>query len=271
MKPVATHRTATALSARFALLLLLGVAVALPVPAQEKSETGEAESAGAASDGGGNPAVGATDGTHDLWRASFDNALARAQSEGKALVLLITAPGWCGPCDRFEQTALGDTGVIDILREDFVAVRLTDRNPEHARFSFPGYPSLLVFHPTGRRLAASRGPQTAGEVREFLEPYRGPLDERLAESEAEGRITYRYDGGAFVRTGPEAERWLQEADGGRSVFTQYREDDRYAYLSAEDRREFVAIPTDGGQAFRWDPESESWTGAWEVSAPQPGE
>jgi hypothetical protein len=108
-------------------------------------------------------------------------------------------------------------------------------------------------------------------VREFLEPYRGALEESLPASDDSTRITYRYDGGAFVRTGPDAERWLQEADGGRNVFTQYREDDRYAYLSAEDRREFVAIPTDGGQAFRWDPESESWTGAWEVSAPQPGE
>ncbi|NBF41579.1 MAG: hypothetical protein GVY14_14315 [Spirochaetes bacterium] len=264
-----------------------------------------------------------------VWLNSYDEGLAAARESGRPLVLFITAPGWCEPCERFEAEVLSDDLVGDILRKEFVTVRLTDRDPEHARFEFPGYPSFLVFHPTGRRLGAFHAPDTIREFRAELDRYQRPLAELLAEAdpseeadtveagdsgggsdrevaggtEAAGAAdagaatagttaagaaaaAYRYPGGVFVRL--QDGSWVRETAGERTLFTEYREDDRYAYLKPSDGEDadgddraggdggggaggaegFFAIPKDGGQAFRWDSEREAWESAWRVTAPE---
>ncbi|MFW6223288.1 MAG: thioredoxin family protein [Spirochaetota bacterium] len=243
----------------------------------------------------------------EVWLDSYDEGLAAAKESERPLVLFITAPGWCEPCDRFEAEVLSDDLVGDILRKEFVTVRLTDRDPEHARFEFPGYPSFLVFHPAGDRLGAFHAPDTSRELRAELEQYQRPLDElpaeadrgteaaTEAETEAEteaatedsadaGGTAYRYPGGVFVRR--ENGSWVREADGERTTFSEYREDDRYAYLKPSDGEDadgssadgsaadgsaagegFFAIPKDGGRAFRWNADREAWESAWQVTAP----
>lgn len=248
-----------------------------------------------------------------VWLDSYDEGLAAARESERPLVLLITAPGWCEPCERFEAEVLSDDLVGDILRKEFITIRLTDRDPEHARFEFPGYPSFLVFHPSGRRLGAFHAPDSIRELRAALDRYQRPLAELLAEadrSEVAGPVeagaedvaatggtaaagaadadaadastrgtAYRYAGGAFVRM--EDGSWARETDGERTLFTAYREDDRYAYLKPSDADDadadggeaagaegFFAIPKDGGQAFRWNAEREAWESAWRVTAPE---
>jgi hypothetical protein len=264
-----------------------------------------------------------------VWLDSYDEGLAAARETERPLVLFITAPGWCEPCERFEAEVLSDDLVGDILRKEFVTVRLTDRDPEHARFEFPGYPSFLVFHPTGRRLGAFHAPNSIRELRAELDRYQRPLAELLAaanrrertdggagvdgteadaaatpeptdpEESADadvsagvgsaGGATYRYPGGVFVRLGGGS--WVREAGGEKTLFSEYREDDRYAYLKpiddeaggrdggsnraggaaggdqAREDEGFFAIPRDGGQAFRWNADREAWESAWQVTAP----
>ncbi|MFO8064886.1 MAG: thioredoxin family protein [Spirochaetota bacterium] len=235
---------------RFAAALVLLSTVIAPALSQDSSS-------GASGEGSGS----------GLWLDSFEEGLAEAEERGRALVLLITAPGWCEPCERFEGEALTDTGVIDLLENSFVAVRLTDRDPEHAEFSFPGYPSILVFHPSGRKLDAFGGLEGAREVRSALEPYRGGLEEALSASQSDGGIAYEFSEGAFV---PAAEgEWLWEDNDGKTrSYSAYREDERFVYLQAEEQDDFIALPKDGGRAFRWDSESESWEPAWEITAPE---
>ena len=279
-----------------------------------------------------------------VWLDSYDEGLAAARESERPLVLFITAPGWCEPCERFGAEVLSDDLVGDILRKEFITVRLTDRDPEHARFEFPGYPSFLVFHPSGRRLGAFHAPDSIREFRAELDRYQRPLAELLAEAErseegdpvsagdASGRsdrevagaedvaatagsedtgpaadagdsgdvsargasargasargAAYRYPGGVFVRL--QDGSWVRETDGERTLFTAYREDDRYAYLKPSDADDsdaddraggddgggsagaegFFAIPKDGGQAFRWNAEREAWESAWRVTAPE---
>ena len=243
-----------------------------------------------------------------VWLDSYDEGLAAARESERPLVLFITAPGWCEPCERFGAEVLSDDLVGDILRKEFITVRLTDRDPEHARFEFPGYPSFLVFHPSGRRLGAFHAPDSIREFRAELDRYQRPLAELLAEAgrsegadlveagaedvaatggstDASAGATYRYPGGVFVRM--EDGSWVRETNGERTLFTAYREDDRYAYLKPSDADDadaddragddgggaagaegFYAIPKDGGQAFRWDAEREAWESAWRVTAPE---
>lgn len=256
-----------------------------------------------------------------VWLDSYDDGLAAARESERPLVLFITAPGWCEPCEGFDAEVLSDEVVGDILRKEFITVRLTDRDPEHARFEFPGYPSFLVFHPSGRRLGAFHAPDSIRELRAELDRFQRPLAELLAAANrrepaaedpgaedpgatadadrsgaasssaasadaasAEG-ATYRYPGGVFVRR--EDGTWVREADGERTRFSEYREDDRYAYLKPSDdagaggeagddrpggetpgEEGFFAIPKDGGQAFRWNAEREAWESAWQVTAPE---
>ncbi|MFP4067280.1 MAG: thioredoxin family protein [Spirochaetaceae bacterium] len=265
-----------AVSIRFALLLVL-VAVSLLSPAVVAAQSGEGDGTGPGS-----------------YFSSFEAGRLEAQRRGRPLLLLITAPGWCEPCDRFEASVLTDTGVEDLLRESFVVVRITDRDPEHARFDFPGYPSVLVFHPAGGRIAAIRAPASPRAFREALSPYRRPADELLALAESTASARLRYAGGAFVHR--EGDRWVHEGDGegddsgGAAAgsgerFRRYREDERYLYLRSENDAEegdaaatgadegdaasadevFLALPTDGGQAFRWNEERERWEGAFEIT------
>jgi hypothetical protein len=247
--------------------------------------------------------------TAQVWLDSYDEGLAAARESERPLVLFITAPGWCEPCERFEAEVLSDDLVGDILRKEFITVRLTDRDPGHARFEFPGYPSFLVFHPSGRRLGAFHAPDSIREFRAELDRYQRPLAELLAEAgrsegadlveagaedvaatggstdASTGGTTYRYPGGVFVRL--QDGSWVRETDGERTLFTAYREDDRYAYLKPSDADDadaddraggdgggaagaegFYAIPKDGGQAFRWDAEREAWESAWRVTSPE---
>jgi hypothetical protein len=200
-----------------------------------------------------------------VWLDSLERGLEAAGRLGRPVAVLVTAPGWCEPCDRFEARVLSDTGVSDLLREEFVAVRLTDRNPAHSRLSFPGYPSILVFHPSGRKLDALRAPDSARALRDALEPYRGPYDSEAAATESRSRAAYRHPGGAFV---PQADgTWLHETDEATTVFTRYRSDERYIYLQSDTGAEFIALPRDDGRAFRWDGEAEAWEAAWEVQSP----
>ncbi|NBB91383.1 MAG: hypothetical protein GVY23_09305 [Spirochaetes bacterium] len=204
-----------------------------------------------------------------VWLDSYDEGLAVARETERPLVVFITAPGWCEPCDRFEAEVLSDDLVGDILRKEFVTVWLTDRDPEHARFEFPGYPSFLVFHPGGERLGAFHAPDSIRELRAELDRYQRPLAELLAAANrrerTDGGATYRYPGGVFVRL--DNGSWVREAGGERTLFSEYREDDRYAYLKPSEGEGFVAIPKDGGQAFRWNADRETWESAWEVTAP----
>ena len=48
------------------------------------------------------------------WLSSLEGGRARAREDGRPLLVLVTAPGWCEPCDRFEAT-LADTGVQDLI------------------------------------------------------------------------------------------------------------------------------------------------------------
>jgi hypothetical protein len=215
--------------------------------------------------------------------ASLEEGLEAARREGAPLLVLVTAPGWCEPCDRLDSRLRTERSMQRAIPDRFVAVHLTDRNPEHAALDFPGYPSFVVLHPSGHPLGAFRAPESAGALRGALRPYERPLPELLAEADdadagapdgaadtpptaGDARATYRYPGGAFLRLAEDT--WARETGDGRTPYSAYREDDRYVYLQAEEGTQFFAIPKDGGRAFEWDASVESWESTWQVSGPE---
>lgn len=104
------------------------------------------------------------------WSAA---AFARAQTEGKPVLLSIT-PTWCGNSDRMERTSFADTGVITLVNDAFVAIRVDpDRRPDiGARYGLGGWPTTAFLTPDGAMLgggtyvAVERLPNVLRRVRD---------------------------------------------------------------------------------------------------------
>ncbi|MDD9857965.1 MAG: protein-disulfide reductase DsbD [Gammaproteobacteria bacterium] len=91
--------------------------------------------------------------------AELDRHLARAAADGQ-LVMLEYYADWCVDCTRMEKTTFRDPRVADILRRDFVALKVDVTDPRDAhgkalkkRFDVFGPPAVLFFDRHGAPLA----------------------------------------------------------------------------------------------------------------------
>jgi uncharacterized protein YyaL (SSP411 family) len=85
------------------------------------------------------------------WRPWGDEAFAEALVEDKPVFLAITG-GWCRQCQLMDETSYSDPGVIALLNEKFVPVRVDpDRRPDVSeRYHRGGYPTTAILTPSGR-------------------------------------------------------------------------------------------------------------------------
>lgn len=107
--------------------------------------------------------------------ALLDDALARAASENKPLVLDFYAE-WCVPCRRMEKTTLIDPRVTALLAK-VVFVRIdTDQQPEIAqKLGVEGLPDIRFVATDGKILRQFRGYQEA-------EPFAAALERLVRET-----------------------------------------------------------------------------------------
>ncbi|MBV8171663.1 MAG: thioredoxin domain-containing protein [Candidatus Eremiobacteraeota bacterium] len=87
------------------------------------------------------------------WRPWGAEAFAQAQAEGKPLLLAISAV-WCHWCHVMDETSYSDPGVIELINERFVPVRVdNDQRPDvNARYNMGGWPSTAILSPEGEIL-----------------------------------------------------------------------------------------------------------------------
>ncbi len=84
------------------------------------------------------------------WIEDYSEGLEKAQSSGKNMFILITAPSWCYWCQKLEEDTFINNDVQDMINEAFIPVRVLDvvdgkRNPDLKHFNFGGYPTMFVF------------------------------------------------------------------------------------------------------------------------------
>lgn len=86
---------------------------------------------------------------HEWGKEAFD----RAEVEDKLILLDLTAV-WCHACHIMDQTTYTDPGVLALLQENFIAVRVdTDQRPDlEARYRTGGWPTTSLLLPTGEIL-----------------------------------------------------------------------------------------------------------------------
>lgn len=77
--------------------------------------------------------------------ANLDEAIARAETEGKLVYAFATAD-WCGPCQSFKKGALSDPGVSAWIEENAVPVYIdVDQAPDDAqRLNVGGIPASYI-------------------------------------------------------------------------------------------------------------------------------
>jgi thiol-disulfide isomerase/thioredoxin/YHS domain-containing protein len=79
------------------------------------------------------------------WRTDYPEARQEAQSQGKPLLITITA-SWCGACRQMDQLTFTDSRVKAVVEEKFVAVSVnSDQHPNVvSAFGVSALPTTLV-------------------------------------------------------------------------------------------------------------------------------
>ncbi|PKB66506.1 MAG: hypothetical protein BZY81_07140 [SAR202 cluster bacterium Io17-Chloro-G4] len=88
------------------------------------------------------------------WRDWGDKAFASALSEGKPVLLSLTAT-WCHWCHVMDETSYSHPTVIELVNQRFIPVRVdVDQRPDlSARYNQGGFPSLAFLDTDGRIIA----------------------------------------------------------------------------------------------------------------------
>lgn len=126
---------------------------------------------------------------HEIaWSEWGSAAFERAERENKPILLGISAV-WCHWCHVMDETSYSDEGVIQLINERFVPVRVdNDQRPDvNARYNMGGWPTTAFLTPGGEVMAGMTyvAPEQMREVLQQVSTYfrdnRGALDEKIAE------------------------------------------------------------------------------------------
>ncbi len=87
------------------------------------------------------------------WQAWGPDAFERAEREHKPVLLAISAV-WCHWCHVMDETSYSDPGVIGLINEAFVPIRVdNDQRPDiNARYNMGGWPTTVLLTPDGEIL-----------------------------------------------------------------------------------------------------------------------
>src|SRR5579864_8699417 len=87
------------------------------------------------------------------WQEWGTPAFAAAKEQAKPVLLAISAV-WCHWCHVMDETTYSDSGVIRLINERFVPVRVdNDQRPDvNARYNMGGWPTTALLSPEGEIL-----------------------------------------------------------------------------------------------------------------------
>lgn len=116
-----------------------------------------------------------------IWH-NLDEGLKQASQDEKHLYIEFMAD-WCGWCRKLEKDVYTNQNIIDLLNNDFIAVRINGDSKEEIKykgelisqqilakkeFSVNVFPTMWILKPDGSKLTMLRGYQTSDFMQEAL-------------------------------------------------------------------------------------------------------
>lgn len=111
--------------------------------------------------------VATAQGGINFYKGTFDEALAKATQEKKAVFVDFYAT-WCGPCKKMEKQVFTDPKVGEYFNEKFVSLKLDAERPENKplakQYKVEAFPTMTIIAPDGKLISVITGYQEAEEL-----------------------------------------------------------------------------------------------------------
>lgn len=226
------------------------------------------------------------------WIESYDTAFKTAARTGQPVLVLITAPSWCGWCQKFEQQVLSDKKVQEMVSKNFVPLLVLDTNEKDlARFDFDGFPTVRVYDAKAKQLEDVYVLEP-GQFLSLLKPFAGKAgasgnsgaETGAANPGSTGTPTAGTDSPAnddplVVVTHGNA-YFAKLADGRWQHCDEYgscvslTESDKgtnpdywmlYGFCAPAGRKAWISVPKAGGKSYWFDDSSNKWVDLYVVN------
>jgi uncharacterized protein YyaL (SSP411 family) len=104
------------------------------------------------------------------WRTDFDAARREAEQARKYRLLFFHTE-WCGYCRLMLERTFTDAGVIALVTEKFIPVKLDAEKEEELsrRYNITGYPTTVIIDPRDREVGRVAGYLPPKECQKMLQ------------------------------------------------------------------------------------------------------
>ena len=155
--------------------------------------------------------------------SDLDSAKERASAEGK-LVFVDFYARWCTPCKWMDQTTFKDKNVVELLNENFIAVKMNIDEAEgfemKKRYEVQYLPTILIFNSNGQVVERIEETLTSADLIQLLHRHNSVDNKRVIvngvnASPTESQRTYTPEDDSFSMSSAE---YNSHRDGKKSAY-----------------------------------------------------
>lgn len=162
--------------------------------------------------------AGDGEGTVSFLNSDLEEAKLRAGSEGK-MVFVDFYASWCTPCKWMDQTTFKDPKVVEILNDNFIAVKMNIDKTEgfemKSKYEVQYLPTILIFNSEGAVIERIEETMTSAELLQLLNVHNAnngnkKVTNRVNASPRDMQRKYEPEDDSFTLSTEEINRYRNE-------------------------------------------------------------